>query len=67
MVRKPGVMYRNLAKKAYTRREYMGGVPGSKIVQFDMGNPGARFPAEATLQVVEGCQICTHCSRSVEH
>jgi len=57
MVRKPGVMYRKLAKKAYTRREYMGGVPGSKIVQFEMGNPGAQFPAEATLQVVEGCQI----------
>ena len=37
MVRKPGKMYRNLAKKAYTRREYMGGVPGSKIVQFEMG------------------------------
>ncbi|MDD4253434.1 MAG: 50S ribosomal protein L16, partial [Methanoculleus horonobensis] len=27
MVRKPAKMYRNLAKKAYTRREYMGGVP----------------------------------------
>ncbi|MFZ0005440.1 MAG: 50S ribosomal protein L16, partial [Methanoregula sp.] len=38
MVRKPGKMYRNLAKKAYTRREYMGGVPGNKIVQFEMGN-----------------------------
>ena len=38
MVRKPGKMYRNISKKAYTRREYMGGVPGSKVVQFDMGN-----------------------------
>ncbi|HOJ96918.1 MAG TPA: 50S ribosomal protein L16, partial [Methanospirillum sp.] len=25
MVRKPNSMYRNLAKKAYTRKEYMGG------------------------------------------
>ncbi|TAJ44624.1 50S ribosomal protein L16 [Methanofollis fontis] len=57
MVRKPGVMYRNLAKKAYTRREYMGGIPGSKIVQFDMGNTSAEFPVEASLLVLEACQI----------
>ena len=38
MVRKPAKMYRNVNKKAYTRREYMGGVPGNKIVQFEMGN-----------------------------
>jgi large subunit ribosomal protein L10e len=57
MVRKPGRMYRNLAKKAYTRREYMGGVPGSKLVQFDMGNLTEDFPLELTLIVEEGCQI----------
>jgi len=57
MVRKPGRMYRNLAKKAYTRREYMGGVPGSKLVQFDMGNLTEEFPLELTLVVEEGCQI----------
>ncbi|HUK92482.1 MAG TPA: 50S ribosomal protein L16, partial [Methanomicrobiales archaeon] len=57
MVRKPGRMYRNLAKKAYTRREYMGGVPGSRLVQFDMGNLTEDFPLEVTLVVEEGCQI----------
>jgi large subunit ribosomal protein L10e len=57
MVRKPGRMYRNLAKKAYTRREYMGGVPGSKLVQFDMGNLTEEFPLELSLVVEEGCQI----------
>ncbi|HMA04349.1 MAG TPA: 50S ribosomal protein L16 [Methanomicrobiales archaeon] len=57
MVRKPGRMYRNLAKKAYTRREYMGGVPGSRLVQFDMGNLTEDFPLEAALIVEEGCQI----------
>jgi large subunit ribosomal protein L10e len=57
MVRKPGRMYRNLAKKAYTRREYMGGVPGSKLVQFDMGNLTEDFPLELSLVVEEGCQI----------
>jgi large subunit ribosomal protein L10e len=50
-------MYRNLAKKAYTRREYMGGVPGSKIVQFDMGNLNQEFPLELGLVASEGCQI----------
>jgi len=57
MVRKPGRMYRNLAKMAYTRREYMGGVPGSKLVQFDMGNLTEEFPLELSLIVEEGCQI----------
>jgi large subunit ribosomal protein L10e len=57
MVRKPAKMYRNLAKKAYTRREYMGGVPGSKIVQFEMGNLSQEFPEEIDLIVEEGCQI----------
>lgn len=57
MVRKPGKMYRNLAKKAYTRKEYMGGVPGSKIVQFDMGNLSQEFPLEISLSVEEACQI----------
>lgn len=57
MVRKPGKMYRNLAKKAYTRREYMGGVPGNKIVQFEMGNLSQEFPTEVDLIVEETCQI----------
>ena len=57
MVRKPAKMYRNLAKKAYTRREYMGGVPGSKIVQFDMGNLTQDFPVELSIVVEETCQI----------
>ncbi len=57
MVRKPGKMYRNLSKKAYTRREYMGGVPGSKIVQFEMGNLSTDFPVQVSLVVEEACQI----------
>ena len=57
MVRKPAKMYRNLDKKAYTRREYMGGVPGSKVVTFDMGNLSQEFPLELNLIVEESCQI----------
>jgi len=50
-------MYRNLDKKAYTRREYMGGVPGSRIVQFDMGNTKQEFPVAISLVVDAACQI----------
>jgi len=57
MVRKPAKMYRNISKRAYTRREYMGGVPGSKIVQFEMGNLAQEFPIQIDLIVNEACQI----------
>mgnify|MGYP000944431493 CR=1 FL=1 len=57
MVRKPAKMYRNLAKMPYTRREYMGGIPGSKIVQFDMGNLTQEFPIEISIVAEEACQI----------
>jgi large subunit ribosomal protein L10e len=57
MVRKPAKMYRAISKKAYTRRKYMGGVPGSKVVQFDMGNLTEEFPVALHLIVEEACQI----------
>ncbi|NPA76127.1 MAG: 50S ribosomal protein L16 [Euryarchaeota archaeon] len=59
MVRKPGRMYRNIDGPAYTRREYMGGVPNPKIVHFEMGNVKAKndFPVELSLVVDEACQI----------
>ena len=57
MVRKPAKMYRAISKRAYTRREYMGGVPGSKIVQFNMGNPKEQFPVEVSILAEEACQI----------
>lgn len=57
MVRKPNSMYRCISKRAYTRREYMGGVPGLKVVQFDMGNLSADFPMEVSITVDEACQI----------
>ena len=57
MVRKPARMYHDLAKKAYCRREYMGGVPGLKVVQFDMGNLSESFPVAVHLEALEGCQI----------
>ncbi len=35
----------------------MGGVPGLKIVQFDMGNPREKFPVALHLEAKEACQI----------
>ncbi len=57
MPRKPGRMYRNITQRSYTRREYMGGIPGSKIVTFDMGNPREEFPVKLSLIAKEACQI----------
>lgn len=37
--------------RAYTRREYIRKIPGSKVVQFDMGNLSEEFPIKVTLAV----------------
>ncbi|MCE8423533.1 MAG: 50S ribosomal protein L16, partial [Candidatus Methanoperedens sp.] len=57
MARKPARMYRNISQRSYTRREYMGGVPGSKLVTYDMGNLRDEFPVEVSLIAKEACQI----------
>jgi large subunit ribosomal protein L10e len=57
MARKPARMYRNITKRSYTRREYLGGVPGSKIVTFDIGNLTDEFPVEISLIAKEACNI----------
>lgn len=57
MVRKPGRMYTQIKGKAYCRREYMGGVPANRIVQYDIGNPRGEFPVVMTLIVDEACQV----------
>ncbi len=57
MARKPARMYRNITQRSYTRREYMGGVPGSKIVTYDMGSLNENFPVQLTLIAKEACQI----------
>lgn len=57
MARKPARMYRKITQRSYTRREYMGGVPGSKIVTYDMGNLTEDFPIQLTLVSKEACNI----------
>ena len=56
MTRKPGSMYRRW-ERPYTRRQYMGGVPGSKVVHYDMGNLQEEFPVRLSLVIKEPCQI----------
>jgi large subunit ribosomal protein L10e len=50
-------MYRQIKGQANTRREYMGGVPLSRITQFDHGNIKGDFPVILTSVAVERCQI----------
>ena len=57
---KPASMYREISNPAYTRREYITGIPGSKIAQHNMGNlqTGPHdYPIHISLQVEEECQI----------
>jgi len=57
MTRKPGSMYREIRGQAYTRKEYMGGVPGIRISQFDIGDLRTEFPVKVHLVAEEQCQI----------
>ncbi|MDD3042275.1 MAG: 50S ribosomal protein L16 [Methanosarcinaceae archaeon] len=58
MVRKPGSMYRNVGQRSFTRKKYMGGVPGSQVIHYDMGNKSnPNFPVKLTLLAEEKCQI----------
>jgi len=57
MSRKPGSMYRYVRGKPSTRREYMGGVPASRITQFVLGNKTEDFPVQVSLYVLEKCNV----------
>ena len=57
MSRKPGSMYRYVRGKPSTRREYMGGVPASRITQFVLGNKTGEFPLQISLSAIEKCQV----------
>lgn len=57
MARKPARMYSRIRGQAYTRKEYMGGVPAPRIGQFDQGDLKSDFPVTLKLRVKEECQI----------
>ncbi len=57
MVTKPARMYTKISGPAYTRREFMGGVPYPKITTFVQGNQNKEFELEFRLIAEESCQI----------
>jgi len=57
MARKPARMYRRLTGQAFTRKEYMGGIPALRINTFDLGTTNGDFPITINLKVKETCQI----------
>jgi len=57
MARKPGSMYRYVRGQLSTRKEYMGGIPASRLTQFVLGNRTASFPVTLSLIAVEQCQV----------
>ena len=53
-------MYRDIDKPAYTRREYITGIPGSKIAQHNMGDLDSDpddWPVQISLVPEESVQI----------
>jgi len=50
-------MYRKIMQHAYTRREYMGGVPGNRILQYQAGKVNGEFPITLDLIPEERGQI----------
>lgn len=54
---RPAKCYRHYGTPAYTRKEYMRGVPGSKIVKFDFGDTKTDFPVKYKLIPLEMGQI----------
>jgi large subunit ribosomal protein L10e len=60
MAEKPASMYRDIDKPSYTRREYITGIPGSKIAQHQMGDKNTDpedYPVQISLVVEETVQL----------
>ena len=57
MSRKPASMYRYVRGMSTTRKEYMGGVPASRITQFVVGNKKDKFPSTVALYALEKCNL----------
>ena len=49
--------YKYKKNHAYTRKKYMGGIPGSKIVKFTMGNTSRDFKYRVELVNIKYVQI----------
>ena len=54
---RPGRCYRHFSGPAYTRREFVRGVPASKLTKFDMGNIGGDFAVTVNIVADQAGQI----------
>ena len=54
---KRGALYKQIKSHSNTRREYMGGVPGSRITQFELGDKNGNFNVVVSLVAGERAQI----------
>ena len=54
---RPFRCYRKLECRPYTQHKYIRGVPGSKIVTYEMGARIEKFPVKATMFSAESGQI----------
>lgn len=58
MGKRPAHCYTKISGPANTRtKKYVRGIPGSKIVMYDMGSRNKEFPVEIHLINEEACQI----------
>ena len=57
MTRKPARMFRQQMRGSYTRKEYMGGIPGQRVSQFQIGDLKTKFPVAIHLVADEPCLI----------
>ena len=58
MGKRPAHCYTKIRGPANTRtKKYVRGVPGNKVVMYDMGDKSKDFPVEIHLVNVEACQI----------
>lgn len=53
----PGRMYREIKSQAYTRKKYIGGVPGLRLTQFELGNKNEDFECVVHLVTKERAQV----------
>ncbi len=58
MGKRPAHCYTKITGPANTRtKKYVRGVPGNKIVMYDMGNKSKQFPVEYHMINLEACQV----------
>ncbi|KXB07173.1 50S ribosomal protein L10e [candidate division MSBL1 archaeon SCGC-AAA382K21] len=57
MPEKPASAYRNQDRPAYTRKEYVTGIPASRITYYERGDREADFPIQLSLVAEEQGQI----------